>query len=57
MDVADERLDRLIELADETGLTLDELVKLVGRADQSTFRAFSESPSMRPLYMKSRVSP
>jgi hypothetical protein len=57
MDVADLRLDRLIELADETGMTLDELVKLVGRADQSTFLAFSESASMRPRYMKSNDRP
>jgi hypothetical protein len=57
VDLADERLDRLIELADETGLTLDELVKTIGRADQRTFLAFSERPSMRPLYIKSRVRP
>lgn len=53
----DKRLDRMIELAEETGYTLDEVVEAVGRADQSTFRAVSDNPSLLPRYMKSSVSP
>lgn len=57
MDVADERLTRMIEICDETGLTLDEVVKAIGRADQRTFEAFSESPSLLPRYIQSSVTP
>jgi methyl-accepting chemotaxis protein len=53
----DQRLDRMIELADETGYTLDQIVKAVGRIDQSTFDAVSESPSLLPRYIQSSVRP
>lgn len=53
----DERLDRMIELADETGLTLDEIVRAIGRSDQKTFKAFSDTPSSLPRYIASKVSP
>ena len=57
MSEVDSRLDRMIEVAAATGLSLDDIVKYVGRADQTTFEAFSERPSLLPMYMKSRVSP
>lgn len=53
----DQRLDRMIEIADETGLTLDAVVAAIGRVDQKTFRAFSERPSSLPRYIASRVRP
>lgn len=57
MDVADERLDRMIELADETGRSLDEIVKAIGRAPQSDFAAVSDNPSLLPRYIQSSESP
>lgn len=53
----DERLDRMIQIADETGATLDDVVKAIGRADQRAFDAVSANPSRLPRYMKSRVRP
>ena len=53
----DKRLDRMIEMCDETGLTLDEVVESIGRADQKTFRAFSDNPSSLPRYIASKVTP
>lgn len=46
--VVDQRLDRMIEIADLLGVKLDLVVKHMGRCDQSTFEAFSESPSRLP---------
>lgn len=57
MSEVDSRLDRMIEIAAKTGLSLDDIVKHVGRADQTAFEAFSERPSLLPMYMKSRVTP
>lgn len=57
MQTVDDRLDRMIEIADETGLSLDEVVKLIGRVDQKTFRKFSDNPSSLPRYIASSVSP
>jgi pilus assembly protein TadC len=48
MQRVDIRLDRMIEIADETGLTLDHVVKHMGRVDQTSFRAFSDNPSILP---------
>lgn len=56
-DLADCRLDRMIEMAEQTGLSLDKIVKAIGRADQSTFRRFSDNPSSLPLYIASNVKP
>lgn len=55
--IADERLDRMIEVADELGVPLDHVVEHMGRCDQRTFLAFSDNPSSLPRYTKSRVSP
>lgn len=55
--VVDARLDALIELADRTGYSLDELVPAIGRLDQKTFKACCEMPSILPRYIASRVSP
>lgn len=57
MDIADKRLDDLIRIADQAGLTLDDVVKAIGRADQSTFEEFSDNPSRLPRYIQSRVKP
>lgn len=46
--IVDARLDRMIEIADSEGLTLDHVVKYMGRCDQSTFNAFSDNPSRLP---------
>jgi len=56
-DLADLRLDRMIQIADETGLTLDQVVQAIGRAEGKTFRMFSDSPSSLPRYIASRVRP
>lgn len=53
----DDRLDDLIYLADETGVSLDLLVRDVGRIDQNTFRALVGNPSSLPRYIASKVSP
>ena len=55
--IVDTRLDRMIEIADETGLTLDYLVAVIGRCDERTFRALSVNPSRLPRYTKSKESP
>lgn len=53
----DLRLDRMIEIADETGVSLDEVVRAIGRADYKIFREVSDRPSRLPRYMKSSVKP
>lgn len=57
MKQVDERLDRMIEIADETGYTLDEVVAAIGRADQRDFARVSGNASLLPLYIKSSVKP
>lgn len=53
----DLRLDRMIEIAKETGLSLDQVVSLMGWIDQRTFDALSANPSRLPMYMKSSERP
>jgi len=57
MSIVDSRLDRMIEIADQTGLRLDDIVNAIGRADQRTFAAFSDNPERLPRYIKSRSTP
>lgn len=57
MKQVDKRLDRMIEICDQTGLPLDHVVKHMGRCDQRTFDALSDNPSLLPRYMKSSVMP
>lgn len=57
MKLIDQRLPRLIEIADITGKTLDDVVAAIGRANQTTFDAVSDNPSRLPLYIKSKVKP
>lgn len=57
MQEIDKRLDRMIEIADQLDVPLDHVVAHMGRVDQSTFDAFSASPSRLPRYTKSRVRP
>ncbi len=47
----------MIEIADELNVPLDHVVKHIGRCDQRTFDAVSDSPSLLPRYMKSKVTP
>lgn len=53
----DQRLDRMIEIAKGHDLPLDHVVAHMGRCDQMTFEALSESPSRLPRYTKSSVKP
>lgn len=53
----DDRLDRMIEICDETGATLDHVVRHIGRVSQSAFDAVSDNPSLLPRYIKSKVRP
>lgn len=57
MKVVDSRLDRMIQIADQTGATLDQVVAAIGRSDQRTFDDVSDNPSRLPRYMKSSVKP
>jgi hypothetical protein len=57
MDTIDKRLDRMLAVADELDVPLDHVVKHMGRCDQRSFDAFSDSPSRLPLYTKSNVRP
>lgn len=53
----DRRLDQMIEIADKTGVSLDDVVAAIGRCDYSDFLAVSDNPSLLPRYMKSKVNP
>jgi len=57
MKAVDRRLDRMIEIAEETGETLDAVVAAIGQADYRIFRAVSETPSTLPRYIASKVKP
>jgi hypothetical protein len=46
--VSEKRMDRMIQIARETGRTLDSVVAAMARADQSTFEALSANPSLLP---------
>ncbi len=54
---AENRMDRLIELAEETGFSLDAIVRALARCDQTIFDAVSDNPSLLPRYIQSSVSP
>lgn len=56
-DLADERLDKMIQIADETGLSLDVLVRKIGRVDQITFDALTVNPSRLLRYIQSSDKP
>lgn len=57
MQTVDERLDRMIEIADLLDVPLDHVVAHMGRVDQTTFEALSDNPSRLPRYTKSSVRP
>ena len=57
MDDIDKRLDRMLAVADELNVPLDHVVKHMGRCDQRSFEAFSDSPSRLPRYTKSSDRP
>lgn len=57
MNDLDSRLDRMIEIAEKTDRALDEVVRAIGRADQSTFDAVSDNPSLLPRYIQSSDRP
>jgi hypothetical protein len=47
-DIADQRLDRMIEIALSENLPLDHVVKHMGRVYQSSFDTFDANPSLLP---------
>jgi len=51
MKTVDKRLDRMIEICEAEGLTLDHVVSIMGRCDYRTFRMFSDNPSTVPRKM------
>lgn len=57
MQTIDQRLDRMIEIAELLDVPLDHVVQHLGRCDQSTFDAVSANPSRLPRYTKSKVKP
>ncbi len=57
MTTIDQRLDRMIEIAEKLDVPLDHVVEHMGRCDQRTFEAFSDNPSLLPRYTKSKVKP
>lgn len=57
MDLADVRLDRMIEIADEMDVPLDHVVAHIGRCDQSFFESVSDNPDLLPRYTQSSVTP
>jgi len=57
MSIADERLDDMIRIAEATGYSLDDVLKAIGRADQTIFEAVSANPSLLPRYIQSRDRP
>lgn len=57
MDDVDQRLDRMIEIADTLDVSLDHVVKHMGYCDYSTFLALSDNPSLLPRYRKSKDNP
>lgn len=46
--VDERRMDRMIEIAQQTGKSLDAIVAAMARAPQSTFDALSANPSLLP---------
>ena len=57
MNLVDRRLDRMIEIADEVGVSLDDVVRAIGYCDESAFRAVSDNPSILPRYIQSSDRP
>jgi hypothetical protein len=53
----DERLEKMIRLAEVTGQPLDLIVEKLRYLDHKTFVALSDNPSRLPRYMKSSVKP
>ena len=46
--VPESRMDRMIEIAIQTGRSLDLVVSIMARADQRTFDALSANSSLLP---------
>lgn len=53
----DRRLDRMIEIARDMDMPLDDVVFYMGRCSETAFRAFSDNPSLLPIKRKSNVKP
>lgn len=51
------RLDRMIEIAREYDVSLDDVVAAMDHLGVISFRALSESASTLPKYIKSKVNP
>ena len=57
MALVDDRLDRMIEIADLLDIPLDHVVTHMGYVDQTTFDALSDNPSRLPRYIQSSDRP
>jgi hypothetical protein len=57
MTIADKRLDRMIQIAEQMDVPLDHVVKHMARCDYKTFKALDDNPSLLPRYTKSSVTP
>ena len=55
--IADQRLDRMIEISDLLDVSLDHVVRQMAYCDEVRFRALSDNPSSLPRYIKSSVKP
>lgn len=51
------RLDRMIEIARDMDMPLDDVVFYMGRCSETDFRTFSGNPSLLPRNRKSNVKP
>ena len=57
MKVEDQRMDRMIEIADLLDVPLDHVVEHMARCSQSRFLMLSSRPDKLPRYMKSSFKP
>lgn len=57
MDRADQRLDEMIRMAEKSGLSLDAIIRSIGRVDQMTFDAVAANVSLLPMYIQSSDRP
>ena len=57
MKEVDRRLDRMIEIAEEMNVSLDVVVKAIGRAQDNVFLAVSDITSTLARYIKSKFKP
>lgn len=57
MNTCDDRLDRMLEIAEKLDVPLDHVARYMARCDESAFLAFSDNPSTLPRYNQSNDKP